>query len=99
MRSYVASPVVRLRDMPRAVIVTYFALCAIWLVGIIVAGGFGQSDGVDGAGAAGAVVGALTNMPIGLLGRCRDCAAETISQERAFGVNRGSGCSPPTCRP
>lgn len=59
MRNYVASPIIRLRDMPRTVVVTYSVLCAIGLVGIIVAGGFGQSDGVDGAGASGAVIGAV----------------------------------------
>lgn len=60
MRSYVASPVIRLRDTPRGVMGTYFALCAIWLVGLIVTGGFGSSDSFDGAGAGGVIVGAIT---------------------------------------
>lgn len=59
MRNYVASPVIRLRDTPRGVIATYFALCAIWLVGLIVTGGFDPSGGFDSAGATGAIVGAI----------------------------------------
>jgi len=59
MRNYVASPVVRLRDTPRGVMATYFALCAIWLVGLIVTGGFGGSDSFDSAGAGGVIVGGI----------------------------------------
>ncbi len=59
MRNYVASPVIRLRDTPRGVLVTYFALCAVWLVGVIVTGGFDPSGSFDSAGASGAIVGAV----------------------------------------
>ena len=59
MRNYVASPVIRLRDTPRGVLVTYFALCAVWLVGVIVTGGFDPSGSFDSAGATGAIVGAV----------------------------------------
>lgn len=40
MRNYVASPIFQLRNTPRSILVTYWALCAVWLVGIIVSGGF-----------------------------------------------------------
>lgn len=53
MRNYVASPIFRLRNTPGSIIVTYWALCAVWLAGVIVAGGF------DSAGATGAIVGAV----------------------------------------
>ncbi|WP_144242417.1 hypothetical protein [Corynebacterium ureicelerivorans] len=53
MRNYVASPIFRLRNTPRSIIVTYWALCAVWLAGVIVTGGF------DSAGAIGAIVGAV----------------------------------------
>lgn len=53
LRNYVASPIVRLRNTPRSIIVTYWALCAAWLAGVIVTGGF------DSAGATGAIVGAV----------------------------------------
>ncbi|OHR23252.1 MULTISPECIES: hypothetical protein [unclassified Corynebacterium] len=59
MRNYVASPVIRLRDTPRGVLVIYFALCAVWLAGLIVTGGFDPSGGFDSAGATGAIVGAI----------------------------------------
>lgn len=59
LRNYVASPIIRLRDTPRVVLVTYFALCAIWLAGLIVTGGFDPSGGFDSAGAIGAIVGAI----------------------------------------
>ena len=59
MRNYVASPVIHLRDTPRGVMVTYFVLCAIWLVGLIVTGGFGGSDNFDSTGAGGVIVGAI----------------------------------------
>lgn len=59
MRNYVASPVIRLRDTPRAVLVTYFVLCAVWLVGVIVTGGFDPSGSFDSAGTSGAIVGAV----------------------------------------
>lgn len=59
MRNHVASPVICLHDTPRGVIATYFALCAIWLVGLIVTGGFGGSDSFDSAGAGGAIIGAI----------------------------------------
>ena len=51
MRNYVASPIFRLP--PRSIIVTYWALCAVWLAGVIVTGGF------ESAGATGAIVGAI----------------------------------------
>lgn len=53
MRNYVASPIFRLRNTPGSIIVTYWALCAVWLAGVIVTGGF------DSAGATGAIVGAV----------------------------------------
>ena len=59
MRNYVATPVIRLRDTPRGVLITYFALCAVWLVGLIATGGFDPSGSFDSAGATGAVVGAV----------------------------------------
>ena len=59
MRNYVATPVIRLRDTPRGVLITYFALCAVWLAGLIVTGGFDPSGSFDSAGATGAVVGAV----------------------------------------
>lgn len=59
MRNYVASPVVRLRDTPRGVLVAYFTLCGIWLVGLIAANGFDRSGSFDGAGAGGVIVGAI----------------------------------------
>ena len=59
MRNYVASPVIRLRDTPRGVMGIYFALCAIWLVGLIVTGGFGSSDSFDTTGAGGVIIGAI----------------------------------------
>lgn len=59
MRNYVAEPVIRLRDTPRGVLITYFALCAVWLAGLIVTGGFDPSGGFDSAGAIGAIVGAI----------------------------------------
>ena len=66
MRNYVASPVIRLRDTPRGVLITYFALCAVWLAGVIVTGGF------DSAGATGAIVGAIAGVVM----------AGTISKKR-----------------
>jgi len=59
MRRYVASPVVRFHDTPRSLLIAYFALCAVWLAGLIVTGGFDPSGGFDNAGAIGAVVGAV----------------------------------------
>ena len=59
MRNYVASPIFRLRNTPRSILVTYFAFCAVWLVGVIVAGGFDPSGSFDSAGATGAIVGAI----------------------------------------
>lgn len=59
MRNYVASPVIRLRDTPRGVMATYFALCAIWLVGLIVTGGFGGSGSFDSAGAGEVIIGGI----------------------------------------
>ena len=59
MRNYVAEPVIRLRDTPRGVLITYFALCAVWLAGLIVTGGFDPSGSFDSAGAIGAIVGAI----------------------------------------
>lgn len=59
LRNYVASPIFRLRDMPRVVLVIYFALYAIWLAGLLVTGGFDPSGGFDSAGATGAIVGAI----------------------------------------
>ena len=59
MRNYVATPVIRLRDTPRGVLITYFALCAVWLAGLIVTGGFDPSGSFDSAGATGAIVGAV----------------------------------------
>lgn len=59
MRNYVASPIIRLRDTPRVMHVTYFALCAVWLAGLIVTGGFDPSGGFDSAGAIGAIIGAV----------------------------------------
>ena len=59
MRNYVAEPVIRLRDTPRGVLITYFALCAVWLVGLIATGGFDPSGSFDSAGATGAIVGAV----------------------------------------
>ena len=59
MRNHVASPIIRLRDMPRVVLVTYFALYAIWPAGLIVTGGFDPSGSFDSAGATGAIVGAV----------------------------------------
>ena len=45
--------------MPRVVLVTYFALYAIWPAGLIVTGGFDPSGSFDSAGATGAIVGAV----------------------------------------
>ena len=45
--------------MPRVVLVTYLALYAIWLAGLIVTGGFDPSGGFDSAGATGAIVGVI----------------------------------------
>lgn len=59
LRNYVATPIIRLSDTPRGVLVTYFALCAIWLAGLIVTDGLGNSDSFDSAGAGGAIVGAI----------------------------------------
>ena len=59
MRNYVASPIVQLRDTPRSILITYWALCAVWLVGVIVTGGFDPSGSFDSAGATGAIVGAV----------------------------------------
>lgn len=59
MRNYAASPIFQLRNTPRSILVTYWALCAVWLVGVIVTGGFGPSSGFDSAGATGAIVGAI----------------------------------------
>lgn len=59
LRNYVASPIIRLRDTPRVALITYFALCALWLTGLIVTGGFGDSDSFDSSGAGGAVVGTI----------------------------------------
>lgn len=59
LRNYVASPIIRLRDTPRVMHVTYFALCAVWLAGLIVTGGFDPSGSFDSAGATGAIVGAI----------------------------------------
>lgn len=59
MRNYVASPFFQLRDTPRSILITYFALCAVWLAGLIVTGGFDPSGGFDSAGAIGAIVGAI----------------------------------------
>lgn len=59
MRNYVASPIFQLRDTPRSILITYWALCAVWLVGIIVTGGFDPSGSFDSAGATGAIVGAI----------------------------------------
>ena len=59
MRNYVASPIFQLRNTPRSIIVIYFALCAVWLAGLIVTGGFDPSGGFDSAGATGAIVGAI----------------------------------------
>lgn len=59
MRNYVASPIFQLRNTPRSIIVIYFALCAVWLVGLIVTGGFDPSGSFDSAGATGAIVGAV----------------------------------------
>ena len=59
MRNYVATPVVRLRDTPRGVLVTYFALCAIWLLGLIVSFGFDSAGSFDSAVTGGMIVGAI----------------------------------------
>lgn len=59
MRKYVASPVARFLDIPRSLLITYFTLCAVWLAGLIITGGFDPSGGFDNAGAIGAVVGAV----------------------------------------
>ena len=66
MRNYVASPIFRLRNTPRSMIVTYWALCAVWLAGVIVTGSF------DSAGATGAIVGAIAGVVM----------AGTISKKR-----------------
>ena len=66
MRNYVASPIFRLRNTPRSIIVTYWALCAVWLAGVTVTGGF------ESAGATGAIVGAIAGVVM----------AETISKKR-----------------
>lgn len=59
MRNYVASPIFQLRDTPRSILITYWALCAVWLVGIIVTGGFDPPGSFDSAGASSAIVGAV----------------------------------------
>lgn len=59
MRNYVAEPIFQLRDTPRSVLITYWTLCAVWLVGVIVTGGFDPSGSFDSAGATGAIVGAV----------------------------------------
>ena len=64
MRNYVASPIFRLP--PRSIFVTYWALCAVWLAGVIVTGGF------ESAGATGAIVGAIAGVVM----------AGTISKKR-----------------
>lgn len=62
MRNYVARPVIRFADIPRSILLTYFALCVIWLIGLIVTGGFGPAEEFDQSGAAGAAVGAVVGL-------------------------------------
>lgn len=62
MRNYVASPIFQLRDIPRSVLITYFTLCAIWLTGLIVTGGFDPTGSFDSAGATGAIVGTIAGV-------------------------------------
>ena len=59
MRNYVAHPVMSVKKMPRSVVVTYFALVAVWLAGIMVSMASAGDLEFSSATVTGAIVGGL----------------------------------------